>query len=149
MTQRVLDPIEFEATSDGQRYSALFEKPLDQSPNHCEVFIGNHQVGEATWYGLDEGLLDRFPNGTPVRAWNEVCDRIEREVDYRLQGMKRAAQVPLFRTARDQVLRYSNGEWKGVSGHPPLIYGAAVCTGFPTDADGTTVEGTFINHPRE
>ncbi len=145
MPQRVLDPIEFEATADGQRYSAIFEKPLDQHPNRCEVFIGNHQVGEATWYGDDEGLLDRFPKGVPVRAWNEVCDRLEREVEYRVQGMKRAEKIPFFRTAREEVLRYKDGQWVGST----KTYGAAIYTGFPTDADGTTVDGTFINHPKE
>lgn len=91
--------------------------------------------------------MDRFPDNpnNPVKAWNEVCDRIEREVNYRLQGMAQAAKVPTFRTARDHLLRYRNGVWTDGT----VTYGAAIVTGFPEDDDGTLVEGTFITEARK
>lgn len=136
----ILESIEFTA-SDGQSYNAVFEHFFTHSPNRAEVFLNGGKIGEATWYGDDDGLLDRFPDATPVQAWDEVCDRIEQEVEYRLQGHKRALFCPTFKTARDEMLRYQEGQWVGRKHN----YQALIITGFPVDDEGTLVEGTFLH----
>jgi hypothetical protein len=136
----ILDPIEFTADTDGQSYNAVFEGFFDQSPNRCEIFLNGGKIGEATWYD-DDGLIDRLPDsdGMPIKAWNEVCDRIEREVEYRIEGHKRASQLPSFVTSHEETLAYGQGSWIG----PEHSYGAKIVTGYPVDADDTLVEGTF------
>lgn len=138
----ILDVIEFVATTDGQTYSAVFEHFYDQPTNRCEIFLNGGKIGEATWYD-DGGLMDRLPDSDlrPVSAWNEVCDHIERQYEYRLDGHRRAKNLPKFRTAREEVLRYNQGQWVGQRHQ----YGARLVTGYPVDDDDTVVEGTFIH----
>ena len=138
----ILDPIEFTAPSDGQRYSAVFEHFFNQSPNRCEIFIDGYKIGEATWYD-EGGLMDRFPEGIPIKAWNEVCDRIEHEVEYRIDGHKRAMRMPTFWPAEgDEPLIYKQGTWVGIK----HSFGAAKVTGHPIDANGDMIKGTYVHN---
>lgn len=138
----ILTPIEFTATTDGQSYNAVFEHFFTESPNRCEIFLNGCKVGDATWYH-DDGLIDRQPDHhlCPVKAWEEVCEEIEKAVEYRIDGHKRAMACPTFRTSQDELLHYKEGQWVGEK----RTFGARLITGYPVDDDDTVVEGTFVH----
>lgn len=73
--------INFTCLSDGQLYTATFEKPIGQSPNRCNITLNGSTIGEATWH-KEDGLLDRFPEGEPVLAWDEICNHIEQDIEW-------------------------------------------------------------------
>lgn len=80
--------LKFSNNNDGQLYTAVFEKHIGPAtPNRCTIHLNGCIIGEATWY-KEDGLLDRFPEGEPVEHWQEVCDRIEQDIERILKQWK-------------------------------------------------------------